>query len=135
ETVGRLDHMCGIVSGIAQEDILPALLGGLMHLEYRGYDSAGIAIIDSLHRLQRFRSLGNIQKLKELLEKNPLKGNVGIAHTRWATHGIPSVENAHPHVAGNEIALVHNGIIENHLQIRAQLEKQSCIISSQTDSE
>src|SRR3990167_958465 len=105
--------MCGIIGGVAQRDIAPILLEGLKHLEYRGYDSAGIAVIGP-KGLKRYRALGKVQKLADLLFEQPLIGTLGIAHTRWATHGEPSERNAHPHISGDDIALVHNGIIENH---------------------
>src|SRR3989338_7643819 len=110
--------MCGIVGAVAQRDVCPILLEGLKRLEYRGYDSAGIAVLDSVHKLQRVRILGKVQDLVTNLGKQPLTGGTGIAHTRWATHGKPSIENAHPHVYKEKLALVHNGIIENHELLR-----------------
>lgn len=127
--------MCGIVGAVAQRDVALILLEGLKRLEYRGYDSAGIAVIDGQQRLQRHRAPGKVRELQGLLEVEPLPGNTGIAHTRWATHGKPSEHNAHPHFAGNEIALVHNGIIENHSPLRAKLLANGCILASETDSE
>lgn len=127
--------MCGIIGGVSNKNIVPNLLDGLTHLEYRGYDSAGIAVIDASQSLRRLRTTGKIEALKKLLEKEVLAGNTGIAHTRWATHGVPSVENAHPHMVGNQIALVHNGIIENHHYLRQQLIEKGCQFSSQTDTE
>lgn len=127
--------MCGIVGAVAQRDVALILLEGLKRLEYRGYDSAGIAVIDSQQRLQRHRAPGKVKELQGLLEGEPLPGNTGIAHTRWATHGKPSEHNAHPHFAGNEIALVHNGIIENHDTLRTKLLTSGCALASETDSE
>ncbi len=127
--------MCGIVGAVAQRDVALILLEGLKRLEYRGYDSAGIAVIDSNEHLQRHRAPGKVKELQGLLEATPLLGNTGIAHTRWATHGKPNENNAHPHFAGNEIALVHNGIIENHESLRAQLLASGCTLISETDSE
>lgn len=131
----KVQAMCGIVGAVAQRDVAPILLEGLKRLEYRGYDSAGIAVIDGQKSLQRHRALGKVQELQNLLTKHPLSGGSGIAHTRWATHGKPSEENAHPHIVGDEIALVHNGIIENHEILRARLLKNGCTLNSETDSE
>lgn len=127
--------MCGIVGAVAQRDVALILLEGLKRLEYRGYDSAGIAVIDSDQCLQRHRAPGKVKELQGLLETTPLLGNTGIAHTRWATHGKPTENNAHPHFAGNEIALVHNGIIENHESLRTKLLATGCTLVSETDSE
>lgn len=128
--------MCGIIGAVSHREVSPILLAGLKHLEYRGYDSAGIAVIDSNQRLCRHRTISKVQKLEELVNAEPsIGGYTGIAHTRWATHGKPSVCNAHPHIAGNEIAIVHNGIIENHESLRADLLAQGCLFESDTDSE
>lgn len=127
--------MCGIVGAVAQRDVAPILLEGLKRLEYRGYDSAGMAVIGPQQNLLRHRALGKVCELQTMLSSNPLLGNTGIAHTRWATHGKPSEQNAHPHIAGDEIALVHNGIIENHEKLRERLLKSGCNLSSETDSE
>jgi len=127
--------MCGIVGAIAQEDVTPILLEGLKRLEYRGYDSAGVAIRTADGRLQRVRSVGKVAALKTLLEKSTVQGNLGIAHTRWATHGMPAERNAHPHMSGEQVAIVHNGIIENHRELRDQLEAQGYIFTSETDTE
>src|SRR4051794_769734 len=106
--------MCGIVGAVSERDISKILLEGLRRLEYRGYDSAGIAVIDSFGHLKRVRIQGKVQNLTDAMQKTSVAGNTGIAHTRWATHGKPSELNAHPHLSHNQIALVHNGIIENY---------------------
>lgn len=127
--------MCGIVAGVTQRELPDILLEGLKRLEYRGYDSAGIATIDDANNIQRLRSVGKIAQLAAALMQHPLQGKTGIAHTRWATHGKPSEQNAHPHVADNRIAVVHNGIIENHQVLREMVLKQGCKPESETDSE
>ncbi len=127
--------MCGIVGAIADRDVALVLLEGLKRLEYRGYDSAGLAIIDARAQLQCHRAVGKVNELEKLLVSKPLQGQIGIAHTRWATHGKPSDLNAHPHIANNEIAIVHNGIIENYEKLRARLVDFGCVLSSETDSE
>ena len=126
--------MCGIVGACAQRDVAPLLLAGLQHLEYRGYDSAGIAVITQTG-LQRYRALGKVAQLEALLEKNSLQGSTGIAHTRWATHGRPSETNAHPHTSGSDIAIVHNGIVENYEILREKLIQQNYQFQSDTDTE
>jgi len=113
--------MCGIVGAIAHRDVIPLLLTGLQRLEYRGYDSAGVAVRSADGALRRFRSLGKVAALKGLVEQSDVTGELGIAHTRWATHGVPAERNAHPHVSGVRVAVVHNGIIENHVALRDQL--------------
>ncbi|GAA4503447.1 glutamine--fructose-6-phosphate transaminase (isomerizing) [Pseudaeromonas paramecii] len=125
--------MCGIVGAVAQRDVVDILVEGLRRLEYRGYDSAGVAVIKD-HQLQRVRRLGKVQELADALAATPLSGGTGIAHTRWATHGEPSETNAHPHVSGN-LAVVHNGIIENHEELRAKLKGLGYTFVSQTDTE
>ncbi len=124
--------MCGIVSGISHRNVVPALLEGLRCLEYRGYDSAGVAVINGT--LRRLRSTGRVAELARLAEADALTGHVGIAHTRWATHGAPSERNAHPHVSGG-ISVVHNGIIENHEEIRTALRARGYEFLSETDTE
>lgn len=131
--------MCGIVGAIAQRDIVPVLLEGLKRLEYRGYDSAGIAVLngeagDGTLALHRLRSAGRVSELCSLAERQGLAASLGIAHTRWATHGMPSERNAHPHISGG-IAVVHNGIIENHETIRERLKLRGYEFVSETDSE
>ncbi len=125
--------MCGIVGYAGREAAAPILLDGLRRLEYRGYDSAGLAV-HSEGRIRIVRAVGKLRNLENALLENGLPGRVGIGHTRWATHGRPSEVNAHPHVAG-PIAVVHNGIIENHLQLRAELEASGVTMSSDTDTE
>jgi len=127
--------MCGIVGAVAQRDIADILVEGLKRLEYRGYDSAGVAIIDENDLLNRTRRLGKVQELSDALSANPLFGGTGIAHTRWATHGAPSEVNAHPHVASDNIAVVHNGIIENHHELRVRLQGFGYEFVSETDTE
>jgi glucosamine--fructose-6-phosphate aminotransferase (isomerizing) len=113
--------MCGIVGAVAQRDVADILVEGLKRLEYRGYDSAGVAVIGENNQLQRVRRLGKVQSLADAIIESPLSGGTGIAHTRWATHGAPSENNAHPHVSSDTIAVVHNGIIENHQELRNEL--------------
>lgn len=125
--------MCGIVGAVAGRNVVPILIEGLRKLEYRGYDSAGIAVVNSsLHRL---RSTGRVASLAEMVDKAQVKGNLGIAHTRWATHGAPSERNAHPHISDDGLAVVHNGIIENHEEIRARLTALGYVFTSDTDTE
>lgn len=126
--------MCGIVGGIAQRNVVPILLEGLKRLEYRGYDSAGLAVIDN-QQIHRKRELGKVKGLEALLEAEPISGRIGIAHTRWATHGKPSTANAHPHMCRHKIAVVHNGIIENHEHLRAVQQQNGYEFSSETDTE
>ena len=126
--------MCGIVGAVAQRDVAEMLSNGLHRLEYRGYDSAGVAIVDPNHELHRVRCLGKVKALDEAVAVKPLIGGTGIAHTRWATHGEPSEANAHPHTSGN-FAVVHNGIIENHEELRELLKSRGYVFNSQTDTE
>ena len=127
--------MCGIVGAVAQRDVAPILLEGLRRLEYRGYDSAGVAIIDAQGELQRVRRTGKVSELSDAIAKSPAPGGTGIAHTRWATHGEPNERNAHPHVSGENIAIVHNGIIENHEALREFLKSEGYEFTSDTDTE
>ncbi|KPL27445.1 MAG: glucosamine--fructose-6-phosphate aminotransferase [Acidithiobacillales bacterium SM1_46] len=127
--------MCGIVGAIAERNVTPILLEGLRRLEYRGYDSAGIAVRDSQAHLQRMRAVGKVAQLQASLDKTPLSGDLGIAHTRWATHGMPAERNAHPHMSGEKVAVVHNGIVENHAELRAALRGQGFVFTSETDTE
>jgi len=127
--------MCGIVGAISNQDIVPVLLDGLKRLEYRGYDSAGLAVFNHASQLQRIRSVGKVDSLKELTEQSGLESKAGIAHTRWATHGMPAERNAHPHMSGEQVAIVHNGIIENHAELRKQLTEEGFVFTSETDTE
>lgn len=127
--------MCGIMGAISQRDISLILLEGLRRLEYRGYDSAGIAVIDAFSRLKRVRMQGKVQALADAMQETAIAGNIGIAHTRWATHGKPCEQNAHPHMSHGQIALVHNGIIENHEDLRKKLIQYGYEFTSETDTE
>src|SRR6266480_4800496 len=131
----RREPMCGIVGAVAERDVVPILMEGLRRLEYRGYDSAGLAVLNGSKHLTRLRTVGKVRMLDEALEQTPPAGKIGIAHTRWATHGVPSERNAHPHVSRDGLAIVHNGIIENHEAIRAQLLSQGYRFDSDTDTE
>jgi len=126
--------MCGIVAGSAHRDISDILIAGLRALEYRGYDSAGLAMQRD-GAIDRLRTQGKVRDLEQLLEQTPLSGHCGIAHTRWATHGVPNTSNAHPHLSGESIALVHNGIIENHDALREELQAAGYRFESETDTE
>ncbi|QKE65172.1 glutamine--fructose-6-phosphate transaminase (isomerizing) [Aquipseudomonas campi] len=131
--------MCGIVGAVAERSITPILVEGLKRLEYRGYDSAGVAVFTQSGQLQRCRRVGKVAELGQALAGEPLNGHLGIAHTRWATHGAPSERNAHPHFSGKEpgeqLAVVHNGIIENHEELRARLQGLGYVFTSDTDTE
>ena len=127
--------MCGIIGAVSERDISKVLLEGLRRLEYRGYDSAGIAVIDKNSRIKRIRTQGKVQNLADAMLETAIAGNIGIAHTRWATHGKPSEQNAHPHLSQGQIALVHNGIIENHDRLRQELIEKGYVFTSETDSE
>jgi len=128
--------MCGIVGGICRDNITPFLIRGLKHLEYRGYDSAGL-VLNSENQLKRFRAQGKVSNLEQKISQSgiPLNGNLGIAHTRWATHGVPSENNAHPHICNGSIAVVQNGIIENFKSLKEDQLKQGYIFTSDTDTE
>lgn len=126
--------MCGIVGAVAERNVVPILLAGLERLEYRGYDSAGIAVAGE-GQLQRRRCQGKVAALQDKLRHDPLAGQCGIAHTRWATHGLPTEINAHPHLGGGELALVHNGIIENASELRQRLQSWGITLASETDTE
>lgn len=127
--------MCGIVAAAARREVSEILLEGLRRLEYRGYDSAGMALLDNERNLLLHKQLGKVAKLERAQELEPHYGCIGIAHTRWATHGEPSAVNAHPHVSGERLAIVHNGIIENHAQLRNELQTAGYEFSSATDTE
>ncbi len=127
--------MCGIVGAVAQRDVAEILVEGLKRLEYRGYDSAGVAVLHEDQSLQRVRRLGKVAELSTALEQTRVTGGTGIAHTRWATHGEPSERNAHPHLSQDRIAVVHNGIIENHATLKAELSAKGYRFTSDTDTE
>jgi glucosamine--fructose-6-phosphate aminotransferase (isomerizing) len=126
--------MCGIVGVVAERNSVPILMEGLRRLEYRGYDSAGIAVLEN-GRVARLRTVGKVKVLQEALDAAPIGGHVGIAHTRWATHGVPTTHNAHPHLSRDGVAIVHNGIIENHEALRADLKGLGYAFTSETDTE
>ncbi len=127
--------MCGIVGGVAQRDVYPILLEGLKRLEYRGYDSSGMAVLGADGAIQRHRRVGKVAELEAALREHPLPGGLGIAHTRWATHGAPAERNAHPHLCNELIAVVHNGIIENYEELRARQTEAGFRFTSDTDTE
>lgn len=129
--------MCGIVGGIAERNVAPILLEGLRRLEYRGYDSSGMALLDADNVIQRVRSMGKIKQLENKIDTltSSFTGTLGIAHTRWATHGIPSENNAHPHICNNKVTVVHNGIIENYQQLKTRQLEQGYRFTSETDTE
>lgn len=126
--------MCGIVGAVAERNVVPILMEGLRRLEYRGYDSAGVAV-QSDKGITRLRRLGKVQELQNALDSKPIKGVTGISHTRWATHGAPNEANAHPHTSGDDIAIVHNGIIENYEELRDDLKNKGYEFTSDTDTE
>ena len=127
--------MCGIVGAVAERSVAPILIQVLQRLEYRGYDSAGVAIVQSDGKVQRRREVGKVVNLSDNLDADPVKGSIGIAHTRWATHGAVQQTNTHPHMSGNDLALVHNGIIENYMALREELQSKGYVFASETDSE
>ncbi|MBI3171053.1 MAG: glutamine--fructose-6-phosphate transaminase (isomerizing), partial [Hydrocarboniphaga effusa] len=127
--------MCGIVGAVASRDVVPVLMEGLRRLGYRGYDSAGVAVLDAHSALDRRRAQGKVRQLADNIAQKPLAGAIGIAHTRWATHGVPSERNAHPHFSGDGLAIVHNGIIENHDALRDELKQKGYRFESETDTE
>jgi glucosamine--fructose-6-phosphate aminotransferase (isomerizing) len=127
--------MCGIVGAVADRDIVPILIEGLRRLEYRGYDSAGVAVLNGSGHMKRLRTVGKVRMLQDALVADPTHGGLGIAHTRWATHGVPSERNAHPHISKDGIAIVHNGIIENHEELRDEAKREGYEFTSETDTE
>jgi glucosamine--fructose-6-phosphate aminotransferase (isomerizing) len=133
KNISKGNKMCGIVGATAQRNVVKILLTSLKRLEYRGYDSAGISVVTSNKDMQTIKKLGKVIELEKNI--NNISGTTGIAHTRWATHGKPSEKNAHPHVSHDTIALVHNGIIENHLEIKKNLEQKGYFFNSDTDTE
>lgn len=128
--------MCGIVGYIGKRDAYPVLIKGLKRLEYRGYDSAGVALIDKKRRLNVYKTKGKVSDLEAFVSQKDVSGTIGIAHTRWATHGEPCQANAHPHFSSSEnLALIHNGIIENYATLKEKLQKKGFIFKSSTDTE
>jgi len=129
--------MCGIVGGVAERNVVPILLEGLRRLEYRGYDSSGIAVLNRSNELQRVRAIGKIKNLEAKIQQDEtvIAGPIGIAHTRWATHGVPSENNAHPHICNNKVAVVHNGIIENYQALKTDQQTAGYRFTSETDTE
>ena len=127
--------MCGIVGAIAERNIVSVLIEGLRRLEYRGYDSAGVAVIDGNNNIGLCRAVGKVAGLDEKLKENPLNGKIGVAHTRWATHGGVTEANAHPHLSGGRVAVIHNGIIENFQPIKEEMVAEGYAFDSETDTE
>src|SRR3954454_610065 len=128
--------MCGIVGYVGNKQVVPLIIDGLRKLEYRGYDSAGIALGDGDHHLELRRAEGKLRNLEEAIRENPLHGNYGIGHTRWATHGRPTEENAHPHRdQSGRVVVVHNGIIENYLHLKERLQNLEHEFKTETDTE
>src|SRR5690349_7202783 len=128
--------MCGIVGYVGNKQVVPLIIDGLRKLEYRGYDSAGIAVVDENHHLEIERAEGKLRNLEEALREHPLDGTYGVGHTRWATHGRPTEENAHPHRdCTGRVVVVHNGIIENYLQLKERLRKSDHHFVTETDTE
>ena len=127
--------MCGIIGVASSKPSVDKLLIGLLRQEYRGYDSAGLAIFDEAQNIQDFKSTGKVAELQSSIDNNPVNGNTGIAHTRWATHGLPTQANAHPHHSNQKVFVIHNGIIENHQEIRTTLKALGYTFESETDTE
>src|SRR5437867_6153518 len=128
--------MCGIVGYVGNKQVVPLIIDGLRKLEYRGYDSAGIAVVDEKHNLEVRRAEGKLRNLEEALRQKPLDGTYGLGHTRWATHGRPTEENAHPHRdCTGRVVVVHNGIIENYLQLKRALQHRGHTFKTETDTE
>ena len=128
--------MCGIFGYLGYRDAAPLVLGGLERLAYRGYDSAGVAVIDRSGHLEVRKSAGKLANLTTLIEREPLSGNSGLGHTRWATHGAPTDANAHPHIDGSgEVVVVHNGIVENYIELKGRLTAEGHTFTSATDTE
>src|ERR1700682_3469318 len=128
--------MCGIVGYVGNKQVVPLIIEGLRKLEYRGYDSAGIAVVDEKHHLQIRRAEGKLRNLEEVLRQRPLDGTYGIGHTRWATHGRPTEENAHPHRdCTGKIVVVHNGIVDNYLSLNKKLTEEGHKFTTETDTE
>ena len=128
--------MCGIVAYVGQQEAYPILIEGLKRLEYRGYDSAGVALLNEANELNVYKAKGKVSDLEAFASSKDVSGHIGIAHTRWATHGEPNQVNAHPHMSqSGRIALIHNGIIENYLSLRKELEKRGFTFKSSTDTE
>ena len=127
--------MCGIVGAVAERNVVDILVDGLKRLEYRGYDSAGVAVVGADNNLALSRTVGKVAELEEKIAENPLSGSIGVAHTRWATHGGVTEANAHPHVSGGRIAVIHNGIIENFQPIKDEMLEKGYEFESETDTE
>ena len=127
--------MCGIVGAVAERNIVPILVEGLRRLEYRGYDSAGLAVVTADHGLGVCKTIGKVAQLEEKLESAPLSGKLGVAHTRWATHGGVTDANAHPHVSGDRVSVIHNGVIENFQVIKDEMLAKGYEFTSETDTE
>src|SRR5213078_2117644 len=128
--------MCGIVGYVGNKQVVPVIIDGLRKLEYRGYDSAGIAVVNEKHELDIRRAEGKLRNLEEAIRLSPIDGTYGIGHTRWATHGRPTEENAHPHRdCKGDIVVVHNGIVENYLSLKRKLVEEGHQFSTETDTE
>jgi glucosamine--fructose-6-phosphate aminotransferase (isomerizing) len=128
--------MCGIVAYVGHQDAYPILIEGLKRLEYRGYDSAGVALLNAQNELNVYKAKGKVSDLEASVAGKDISGHIGIAHTRWATHGEPNQTNAHPHLSNSgNMALIHNGIIENYMSLRKELEKRGFTFKSDTDTE